>query len=342
MRRMPTARSIVPVLAALVCAAAPLVAQQPAAAPVQASSGTRLSRADIETLAKVEIAIGTARDTAQARLAMTRNKKDETQQALRDTLSAQISGILQKAGMSQADYRHRTFIVSTDAEARRIFDETVSKLTGVPLPGQVEKAAALPLLKVPGGAVGIHIGHVVNSFSDTPNNQALLTVAVAEARTAAQHAALAMRQPTNLEYMKTHAGHVLNAVDPSQMPMGPGLGYGVKRAATGVMNHIELAAKAGGASQNVIMHAGHIAVSAKNTVVRADQVVSLAEQIRAATSASDAAKLVEQLVSLTNQLITGADANNDGRVTPTEGEGGLQACQDHVKLMLAGEGLPPG
>jgi hypothetical protein len=337
---MSTARLIVPVLVA-VTAAAPLCAQQSAPAPVQASSSARLSKPDIEALAKVEVAIGTARDTTQARLAMTRNKKDETQQALRDSLNTSIASILQKAGMTPADYRHRTYIVSTDAESRKVFDETVSKLTGAPIPGQIEKAAAVAQLKVPGGAVGIHIGHVVNSFSDTPNNQALLTVAVAEARTAAQHAALAMRQPGNLEYMKTHAGHVLNALDPTRVPTGPGMGYGVKRAATGVMTHIDLAAKAGGASQNVITHAAHISISAKNTVARSDEAISLAEQIRAATSAADAAKLVEQLVSVTSQLITGADKNNDGRITPTEGEGGLQACEDHVKLLLAGEGLPP-
>jgi hypothetical protein len=334
---MSLARCLVPVIVAV--AAAPIAAQQPAA--TQAGSSAKLSRADIEALAKVEVAIGTARDTTQARLAMTRNKKDESQAALRDSLTMQIAGILQKAGLTQAEYRHRTFVVATDGDARKIFDSTVARITGAPLPGQIEKVAAAPQLKVPGGAVGIHIGHVVNSFNDTPNNQPLLAVAVAEARTAAQHAALAMRQPTNLEYMKTHAGHVLNALDPSRMPMGPGLGYGVRRAATGVMTHIDLAAKAGGASQNVITHAGHVSISAKNTVARADEAISLAEQIRAATSADAAAKLVEQLVSVTSQLIPGADKNSDGRVTPTDGEGGLQACEDHVKLLLAGEGLPP-
>src|SRR5439155_16114125 len=134
------------------------------------------------------------------------------------------------------------------------------------------------------------------------------------------------RDPSNLNAMKTHAGHVINAVDPTIVAAGPGLGYGVKKAAMGVAAHIDLAAKAQGASQNVITHANHIATSAKNTVQRADQVVALAKQIQAATSAADAAALVSQLVSLTAQLTAGVDSNGDGRITWQEGEGGLQQC----------------
>ena len=39
--------------------------------------------------------------------------------------------------------------------------------------------------------------------------------AMAEARVAVQHAGLAARNPANLDAMKLHAGHVINAVDPT-------------------------------------------------------------------------------------------------------------------------------
>ena len=42
---------------------------------------------------------------------------------------------------------------------------------------------------------------------------------------------------------------------------------------------------------------------------------------------------------LTAELQPGKDANADGRVGWQEGEGGLQQVEEHVKLMLAGEGL---
>jgi len=164
---------------------------------------------------------------------------------------------------------------------------------------------------------------------------------MAEARTAAQHAQLAGRQPGNLDYMKVHAGHVINAIDPGIVAAGPGLGYGLKKAATGVVTHIELAAGAPGASPNVILHAKHIATSARNTLQRAEQILALAQQIRAATSATEAVALVSQMASLADQLIVGADANADGKITWDVGEGGLQHADEHVKLMLAAEMKPP-
>ena len=65
---------------------------------------------------------------------------------------------------------------------------------------------------------------------------------------------------------------------------------------------------------------------ARNTVQRADAVVALAQKIQAASSPADAAPLVTQLVSLTNELLAGKDR-----------DGGLQQCEEHVRLMLAAE-----
>jgi hypothetical protein len=310
--------------------------QVPAGTP--AATSPSMGKDEITAFAKLQVAISQVRDSIQAQLAQARNKTPQAQQQLRDKLHAQVEDILHHAGVTDDEFQRKTYIVSTDSTVRKMFDAVIAQLTGVPTPGQVQAA---PTVKVPAGDVGVHIGHVVNGFRDTPNGQGLLPTAFAEAKTAAQHAAIAARNASNLDAMKLHAGHVINAVDPTVVPMGPGLGYGVKKAALGVATHIELAAKAPGASQNVITHATHVATSARNTVERADSIVALAKQIQAATSADEAAKLVGQLVSLTNQLTAGFDANGDGRITWQQGEGGLQQAQDHVNLMLAGEGLKP-
>lgn len=315
--------------------AAPCVAQVPAATPAVAA---RPSQDDIVAFARISLEISKLRDSAQARLANPANNKPEAQKELRDRLVVQIADVLRRASMSEAEYRRKNYLVSTDSAARRVYDETIAKLTGAPLPGQMQTAAAAPAVKVPAGPVGVHIGHVVNAFPDAPNGQGLLPTAMAEARVAVQHAGLAARNPANLDAMKLHAGHVINAVDPTIVDKGPGLGYGVKRAAQGIATHIELAAKAPGASKNVVMHAEHVAAAARNSVQRADQIVALAKQIQAATSAADAAALVSQLVSLTNELVAGKDLNADGKVGLEPGEGGLQQCEEHVKLLLAGEG----
>lgn len=341
MSRVTFSRSILPVVASLTLIAAPLAAQTKQAGSQADShagmSSMSMSRADVEAFTKVEVAIGAVRDTIQAKLAMTRNKKDEIQEALRDTLVAQVAAILKGANLTEADYHKKLFYVSSNDEAHRVFEETFAKLTGAPIPGQVAAAAAT--LKVPAGDVGVHIGNIVNSFADAPKKEGLLAVAVAESRTAVQHATLGARASTDLAAMKTHAGHVLNALDPSLQPMGPGLGFGLKKAAAGIASEIDAAAKVNGASQNVIVHANHIATSAKNTSTRVDQAIALCQKIAAASDAAAASALMNQLVSLTSQFQPGADANNDGRVGWQENEGGLQQVEEHAKLMLAGEGL---
>lgn len=190
-----------------------------------------------------------------------------------------------------------------------------------------------------GNMVQTHIGHVTDSFQATPNQQGLLPTALADAKVAAQHATLAAKMPDNLDAMKLHAGHVIHAIDPSVEMKGPGGGYGVKRAAAGVAQHIQLAAKIEGASANVKTHSNHVATAANTVVQRSDGVVALAQKIRAATAAAEAAKMVTELIALTEQLAAGVDANKDGRVSWDAPEGGLAQAEQHMGLMKKGEGL---
>ncbi|MDA1082392.1 MAG: hypothetical protein O2973_12095 [Gemmatimonadetes bacterium] len=310
-----------------------------AAAPARAQSGAAaaLTTEQIAVLAKTQVLIGAIHDSVDAQLAHPRNKKDENQTQLRDMLRTEIAAILKANDLTDEEYQRRTFIISSNGGARERFDSVVVVLTGAPLPGAVQgRPAAAPVVAVPAGAVGVHIGHVVNAFGDTPDRAGLLATALAEARVALQHARLATAQPTNLAYMQTHAGHVIHAVDPTVVTAGPGAGYGVKKAALGVATHIELAAAGSGATAPQVLHAGHVAVSARNTVTRADQILEMAQQVRSATSAADAAALIGQIVSLAQQLTEGADSNGDGRITWQLTEGGLQHCDEHVKLMLGG------
>ena len=185
-----------------------------------------------------------------------------------------------------------------------------------------------------------HIGHVMDKWNDTPDMVGLLPAAIAEARIAAQHAGLAAKDPSNLDSMKRHTAHVLHAVDPTQIENGPGQGYGVKRAAEGAAKHIMAAANSDGASVAVKTHAEHVATSARNTVARADEIVMLAKKIEMATSASEASSMVADLNTLAEQLLSGQDANGDGRTGWQEGEGGLEVAETHANLMKKAEGLP--
>ena len=300
-----------------------------------------MSKDEITAFAKLQIAISKVQDSAQFQLAQPRNKTKQKQDELREKLRTDVAATLAQAGVSDADFRRKTYIVSTDVAIRRAFDSTVVQLTGAPLPGTLPPAVpAAPKVAVPAGPAGTHIGHVVNAFADTPGGVGLLPIAVQEAKTASQHAALGARDPNNLDAMKLHAGHVVHALDPSIVNTGPGKGYGAKRAALATASHIELAAKAQGASQNIVSHAVHIGTAAKAAAARADQVVALARQIQAAGSAADAAKLYSQLVPLAAQVYDGVDANGDGRTGWQDGEGGLAQAEQHVTLMLNAEKTP--
>ena len=183
-------------------------------------------------------------------------------------------------------------------------------------------------------ALSPHVGHVQTSFRDTPEQKGFLETALAEADIAIQHATLGMRDLTNLDMMKRHAGHVLHAVDPTLIAAGPGKGYGLKKAAASVANHIKMAGAAADQPAGVKTHSVHVAASAQNTVQRADEMLALLEQIQAATTAEEAKPLFEQLNAKAQMLRAGLDANNDGRVGWQEGEGGLDTSKTHMDLMM--------
>jgi hypothetical protein len=185
----------------------------------------------------------------------------------------------------------------------------------------------------------VHMGHVVTSWQDAPDQMGLLPTAQAEAEVAAQHAGFAASRPDDLDWMKLHAGHVVNAVDPSVEAQGPGLGYGVRQAAQGVAQHVRFAADSEDASDNVKLHAGHVETSAGNVVVWSERVVELGQQVQAASSAAEAAPLVAEMQTLTETILAGTDANGDGRVSWEESEGGLAQAAQHMHLMQEGEGL---
>jgi hypothetical protein len=187
--------------------------------------------------------------------------------------------------------------------------------------------------------VATHLGHVRTAFPQTPGGEGLLPTALAEAQVAIQHAGLAASNPANLDAMKLHATHVVNAVDPSRVAQGPGRGFGVKRATEGVVQHIGFAAGAQGASQNVATHSGHITTAGQTVITRADEILALADRIAAAGTAAEAAALVQELQTVAGQLVAGRDANGDGRITWESGEGGLQHVEQHVGLLATGEGL---
>ena len=185
----------------------------------------------------------------------------------------------------------------------------------------------------------VHIGHVMTGWKDTPEKRGLLPTAIAEAKVAAKHAGFAASKQADLAWMKTHIGHVLHAVDPSVEPKGPGLGYGVIKAAGGAAKHVGFSAKSKGASKNVKTHAVHVDTSAKNVVTWGKLIVRLGKKVKSAKSAGQAAPMVKKIGQLAARLIAGEDVNGDGKITWHASEGGLKEAEKHMGFMMKGEYL---
>ena len=184
-----------------------------------------------------------------------------------------------------------------------------------------------------------HMGHVADGFRGTPDGMGLLPTAVAEAETAAQHAGFASRDPTNLEGIIRHMGHVIHALDPSIVENGPGAGYGVKAAATGAARHITMAGSSDGASDAVRTHSNHVATAAQNVVGWTDDAVALAQEVEGVSDAETAVELLHELIDVLEAITDGTDANGDGRTGWQEGEGGLAQATQHMGIMKRQEGM---
>jgi hypothetical protein len=185
----------------------------------------------------------------------------------------------------------------------------------------------------------IHLGHLTQRFVTVPNGQGLVPIALADARVAIQHAGLGAQNPNDLAAMKTHANHIIHALDPRRVQQGPGSGFGVLAAAEQIGRHAELAGRAQGTNQQMTTHSTHVAASAANTRRRTDQIVALCQLVAEhVDNAADAAKLYADIKRLSDQLLTGVDANGDGQVGWQQGEGGLNIVEQHVNFMRQAAG----
>jgi hypothetical protein len=184
-----------------------------------------------------------------------------------------------------------------------------------------------------------HVGAVADAFQGTPEGRGLLPTAMAEAEIMRRHAALAAADTSNLDAIKLHVGHVLHAVDPTVVASGPGLGYGLKQAAEGAIEHLRMAEDTEGASTAVRARARAVRWATMNVLDRANEIIELGNRIRATTTASEAAALLPELTELTDAVVEGVDANRDGGIGFRRGEGGLEVASQYLATLKRDAGM---
>ncbi len=183
-----------------------------------------------------------------------------------------------------------------------------------------------------------HIGHVADMFNGTPENVGLLVAAQAEAEVAAAHAGYAAGSE-DLAGIQRHTTHVLHALDASTSERGPGKGYGLVRAASGCAQHIGMAGESDDASGAVKTHSTHVKTSCQNVVTWAESIAEKAAAVAAATDMATAKALADEIAGMTQAILSGTDADGNGRISWGEGEGGLEQAATHLRLMKEAEGL---
>jgi hypothetical protein len=208
-----------------------------------------------------------------------------------------------------------TPIANQDAMGLPLYAARLVRLTGE------SKGGAIFVTKVEAIPAHLHLGHVMTNWRDTPGGRGFLPVATDEARVAVQHARLAAKS-TALDEIALHVGHVLHALDSAVEPKGPGAGYGVKKAATGAQQHLQIAAKAEGASETLAAEAALVSTALASALQGVDEAIASGQKARAATDAAEAARIATHLAGAVERI----DEN-------------LEQAESRMTSLLKAEGL---
>ena len=228
--------------------------------------------------------------------------------------------------------------------------------TAAAVGGAMVLSIAATRAQAPASQAHAHIGHVMTSWKDTPDTKGFLPTAIADTQVAMEQVERADLEGRINDFW-LYGGYLLNALDPgpqtdallktayARLPTTyvkvevPGSGYGVKRAVAGALQHVQLAAKSEGASDNVKTHAAHVVASLENVAKWTDEAIATARKLLEAKDVGGGQILVDELTAQVGQIAIGTDANGDGQTGWQTGEGGLRQANTHMRLMMKGEGL---
>lgn len=183
----------------------------------------------------------------------------------------------------------------------------------------------------------VHLAHVLEASAETPDQQGLLTLALADAELVREHAALAGNDPTNIDPMIRHARHVLHALDPAEFPQGPGSGFGVGPAVHASARHIGLAAAVEDAPAVVREMATPAIAAAEAIAALVEEAVAEAHGVLTSAEYMAASARVTRLQELGEQIVAGVDTDGDGEISIEAGEAGLEQLEAHVRAMTAAD-----
>jgi len=169
----------------------------------------------------------------------------------------------------------------------------------------------------------------------TPAREGYLPLARDEARTALLHANQAIDAVGDTARLNAELGKVVNALNPEHEPRGPGKGYGLMRAAVGILAQMQVAASRPDASANVKAASQFIIPAADHVAQLSRDARLLADEVRA--NPGQPAEKVTQLRDHIADAINGRDEDGDGQITAPEA--GLTQITRKMADLLKAEGF---
>jgi hypothetical protein len=198
-----------------------------------------------------------------------------------------------------------------------------------------------------------HIRHLLVGFQATPG-QIPIAVGLVDNVTLIKDAADAMLVAFNEgddPGLRSNAENIVNLIvgsensdfyndwdeDGSVNDPGDGFGLLINGGQAGYLdstfNHANFAAEAPGATDEIQLHASHVAICVQNLETWAPALRDLALNIALSSESQDIEADLREAVTLANQMLDGIDMDGSESIDPTPGEGGAITAFIHAGYM---------
>lgn len=184
-----------------------------------------------------------------------------------------------------------------------------------------------------------HIGRALTASPDTPGNEGLYVVAENEARRVLELAS-SVNGSSSLTEIKSTMREIMEIIDPSDPRASSNEHYGLRRAFTGAMEHLELSANSDDASANVRASMPRIEQEGRGISERLDLIYALAGDIQRTGSASEAAALAGQVRGVAREVVFGVELDGVDPIGSRADEYGLVQLGSSIAAMTAREDPP--
>lgn len=187
----------------------------------------------------------------------------------------------------------------------------------------------------------IALAHLGAAWPETGFDGGLIDIAARETAVADREIARAL-EADDIDVRRARVAAALNAINPRVVPEGPGLGYGLIRAArdaTSEAYRIGLLVMPGGVLEE---QSSALATIFTNLSTWGRDVAILLREASRAETPEMARPALEQAKALTTAMIDGRDGDGDGSIGAGFDEGGLEQGRAAYRAMLRAQDMDEG